>query len=312
MKKRFLNILIITICIFFLIEIILNRTLIFNTIGFSLNIWISSILPALFPFFVLADLLNSYNVINYIPKFIKNFFKKLFNISDNALFVFFISMLSGFPSNARNIKILYKENKLTKEEAEHLLFFTHFSNPMFVLGTLVVIFLNNKDLGLLILISHYLPNFIIGFLLKKYNNPKNNYITNNNKNNPKKFGIIFTKSIKSSIDSLLLISGTLTIFLIISTIIIDLFNLNTINSLLIKSILEITSGLKELSMIDFNNQFLIILSSCILSFGGLSVHMQVVNELTDTDISYKNFFIGRIFQTVLSLVISYLICLLAF
>jgi len=309
MKKK-LNIIIITISIFFLIEIILNRNLIFDTIGFSLNIWITSILPALFPFFVISDILNSYNIINYIPIFLKNIFKKLFNISDNSLFIFFISILSGFPSNARNIKNLYKENKLTKDESEHLLFFTHFSNPMFILGTLVVIFFNNKLLGIPILISHYLPNFIIAFLLRKYNNPVNNYSTNK-KNNPK-FGITFSKSIKSSIDSLLLILGTLSVFLIISTIIINLFNLSSINSLLVKSILELTSGLKELSMINFNNRMLIILSSCILSFGGLSVHMQVINELTDTDISYRNFFIGRIFQTTLSLIISYTITLFTF
>lgn len=311
MKKKYTNTVIILICTFFLLQFLINRNLIFDTVGFSLNIWISSILPSLFPFFVITDILNSYNVINYIPKFIKNIFKRLFNINDNSLFILFISMLSGFPSNARNIKNLYKENKITKEEAEHLLFYTHFSNPMFIFGTLVVIFLNNKNLGLLILISHYLPNFIIGFLVRKYNNPKHNYNINTN-NNCNNFGIIFTKSIKSSIDSLLLISGTLTVFLIISTIIINLFNLNQLNSLLIKSILEITSGLKELSTINFNNSTLVIMSSCILSFGGLSVHMQVINELAETDISYKNFFIGRVFQTILSLIISYVICLLTF
>jgi len=310
MKKKLTNIVIIIICLFFLIELLLNRTLIFDTISFSLNIWITSILPSLFPFFVITDILNSYNVISYIPNFIKKIFKKIFNISDNALFIFFISMLSGFPSNARNIKNLYKENKISKNEAEHLLFFTHFSNPMFILGTLVVIFLKNESLGLLIILSHYIPNFIIGFLLRKNNNTKINY--NINKNNCNNFGIIFTKSIKNSIDSLLSISGTLSIFLIISTIIINLLNLNTINSLLIKSILEITSGLKEISTINFNNSTLVIMSSCILSFGGLSVHMQVINELTETDISYKNFFIGRILQTFLSLIISYIICLFTF
>lgn len=311
MKKRYINTSIIIVCIFLLIEFLINRTLIFNTVGFSLNIWITSILPSLFPFFVLSDILNSYNIINYIPKQIKQIFKRLFNISDNALFIFFISILSGFPSNARNIKNLYKENKLSKEESEHLLFFTHFSNPMFILGTLVIIFLENQKLGLIILISHYLPNFIIAFLLKKYNNPTHNYNINNS-NNCNNFGIIFTKSIKSSIDSLLLICGTLTTFLIISTIIKNVFNLNSINSLLIKSILEITSGLKEMSTIITNNSTLVILSSAILSFGGLSVHMQVINELTETNINYKNFFFGRIFQTTLSIIISYIICLFTF
>ena len=310
MKKRYINIFIIVVCTFFLVELLTNRNLVFNTVGFSLNIWITSILPSLFPFFVLSDILNSYDIISYVPKYIKLFLMKLFNISDKALFVFLISMLSGFPSNARNIKILYKDKKISKNEAEHLLIFTHFSNPMFILGTLTILFLNNKSLGILILISHYLPNFILGIILRNLNT---NYTNNTkDKTNSKNFGIIFTKAIKGSIDSLLMILGTLTVFLIISTIIINLFKFGIKTTLLIKSILELTSGLKELSLINFNNNTLVMLSSCILSFGGLSVHMQVINELNDTDISYKNFFIGRILQTFLSLIISYIICLFTF
>ena len=310
MKKRYINIVIILVCIFFLIEFFINRRLVFDTVSFSLNIWVSSIIPSLFPFFVISDILNSYNAINYIPNFIKRIFKRLFNISNNALFIFFISMLSGFPSNARNIKNLYIDNKISKEEAEHLLLFTHFSNPIFILGTLVIIFFDNKDLGILILISHYLPNFIIAIFFRKLNLPKDNYNINNN--NVNSFGKVFSKAIKNSTDSILMIAGTLSVFLIVSTIIINFFNFNSINSLLIKSILEITSGLKEISTISFSNSTLIIMSSCILSFGGLSVHMQVMNELNETDINYKNFFIGRIFQTFLSLIVSYIICLFCF
>ena len=310
MKKRYINIFIIIVCTFFLVELLVNRNIVFNTVGFSLNIWITSILPSLFPSFVLSDILNSYDIISYVPKYIKLFLMKIFNISDNGLFIFLISMLSGFPSNARNIRILYKEKKISKNEAEHLLFFTHFSNPMFILGTLAILFLNNKSLGILILISHYLSNFILGIMLRNLNT---NYTNNNkDKTNYKNFGIIFTKAIKNSIDSLLMILGTLTVFLIISTIIINLFNLDSKTTLLIKSILELTSGLKELSLINFCNNTLVILSSCILSFGGLSVHMQVINELIDTNISYKNFFIGRILQTFISLIISYIICLFTF
>lgn len=310
MKKRYINIVIILVCIFFLFEFFFNRRLVFDTVSFSLNIWVNSIIPSLFPFFVISDILNSYNVVNYIPKFIKNIFKRLFNISDNALFIFFISMLSGFPSNARNIKNLYIDKKISKDEAEHLLLFTHFSNPIFILGTLVIIFFDNKDLGILILISHYLPNFVIGIFFRKLNLPNDNYNINNN--NVNSFGKVFSKAIKNSIDSILMIAGTLCVFLIVSTIIINFFNFNSINSLLIRSILEITSGLKEISTISFSNSTLVIMSSCILSFGGLSVHMQVMNELNETDISYKNFFIGRVLQTILSLVISYIICLFCF
>lgn len=310
MKTKYKNIIIIICSLFFLVNLIIYRNLVFDTVGFSLNIWITSLLPALFPFFIVSDILINYDVIKYFPKVIRNSIKYLFNVSDNGLVIILLSMLSGFPSNARNIKNMYLDKKITKEEGEHLLYFTHFSNPMFILGTIPLI-LNINKISKYILISHYLANIILGICLRKYNrvNDSNN---SNYKEDKHNFGLVLTTSIRKSLDSVLGILGTLTVFLIISTLLINFFNLDNTSNLLIKSILELTSGLKELGSYNLLDKYLLIISSCILSFGGLSVHMQVINELVDTDISYKNYFIGRILQVVLSLGISYLISLFAF
>lgn len=310
MKTKYKNIIIIICSLFFLVNLIIYRNLVFDTVGFSLNIWITSLLPALFPFFIVSDILINYDVIKYFPKVIRNSIKYLFNVSDNGLVIILLSMLSGFPSNARNIKNMYLDKKITKEEGEHLLYFTHFSNPMFILGTIPLI-LNSNKISKYILISHYLANIILGICLRKYNRV-NDSNTSNYKEDKHNFGLVLTTSIRKSLDSVLSILGTLTVFLIISTLLINFFNLDNTSSLLIKSILELTSGLKELGSYNLLDKYLLIISSCILSFGGLSVHMQVINELVDTDISYKNYFIGRILQVVLSLGISYLISLFAF
>ncbi len=303
--KKYSNFLIVIITLFFLIEIFTNKNLIFNTISFSLDIWVNNLIPSLFPMFILSDILITYNFVKYIPKWFINIFSYLFNIKKECTLVFFLSMLSGFPTNAKNIRKLYDMNIINGREASHMLMFTHFSNPLFILGTLSIFFLNNKKLGIIILLSHYLSNFIIGVIVRKLNNISNNTI--NQKEKKLYFGPVFVNAIKSSVDTLLLILGTLTCFLIISSIIINRFNLNSYNSLLIKSILEITMGLKELSLFNFSNLTKVILSSCILSFGGLSVHMQVISQLIDTDISYKSFFIGRILQVFISLILSYFI-----
>lgn len=303
--KKYSNFLIVIITLFFLIEIFTNKNLIFNTISFSLDIWVNNLIPSLFPMFILSDILITYNFVKYIPKWFINIFSYLFNIKKECTLVFFLSMLSGFPTNAKNIRKLYDMNIINGREASHMLMFTHFSNPLFILGTLSIFFLNNKKLGIIILLSHYLSNFIIGVIVRKLNNISNNTI--NEKEKKLYFGPVFVNAIKSSVDTLLLILGTLTCFLIISSIIINRFDLNSYNSLLIKSILEITMGLKELSLFSFSNLTKVILSSCILSFGGLSVHMQVISQLIDTDISYKSFFIGRILQVFISLILSYFI-----
>lgn len=100
-----------------------------------------------------------------------------------------------------------------------------------------------------------------------------------------------------------MISVTVCLFLILSTLIINIFHLNSYLSLGIKSILEMTMGLEHLSKLNISNIFKVILSSSIISFGGLSIHMQVISIL-DERIRYRNYFIGRIYQVLISLIIS--------
>ena len=90
-----------------LILILLNKTLVSNTIITSFYIWFNTMLPSMFPMFILSDILITYNFTNYLPKKIINYLSKLFNLSNNAVFVFLLSMISGFPVNAIIIKNSY-------------------------------------------------------------------------------------------------------------------------------------------------------------------------------------------------------------
>ncbi len=309
MKKKLFNLFVILSCTFIIIYCIIYKSLIFETIYFSMETWIKNIVPSLFPFFIISDILITYNVEKYIPSFIINFFSKLFNVSDKLVSIFFLSMISGFPSSAKNTRKYYDLGLISLKEANHILLFSHFSNPLFILSTVSVMFFNNEKLGLPILISHYLGNIIIGIILRN-KAPKHNNSNNEIKNKNIKFGLVFSESIISAIDTLLLIFGTLTCFLIISTCIIDFLNINLKLSILIKSILEITMGLKSLSLVNISDLLKIVISSMIISFGGLSVHMQILSQISDTDISYSDFFIARVFHCIVSGVMSLLICLI--
>ena len=304
MKNKIYNLIIIISSIIILLELLLSKTLVFDTISYSLNTWVSAIIPSLFPFFVISDILINYNITNYIPKFIKKTFNYLFNVSDNVITIFFLSLLSGFPSNARNARKMYDLGLITDKEASLALTFTHFSNPLFILGTVAVFFLGNEKLGIIILLSHYLSNIFVGIIFRYFNNKSNNNYTILNKKS-QNFPSVLTNSIKSSIDTLLLILGTLTCFLILSSIIINRLNLNLYNSTILKGILEITMGIKSLSLLNISDIYKVVLSSMFISFGGLSVHMQVLSQLIDTKISYKYFFVGRVYQSIISGVIAY-------
>jgi len=118
-------------------------------------------------------------------------------------------------------------------------------------------------------------------------------------------------AIKKSIDTILLICGIVTVFLLLASIITNTFNFNSYNSMIIKGILEITIGIEALGKFGIPMIYKAVIASCFLAFGGFSVHMQVMSQLADTKIQYRYFFLGRIYQVIISGIITYVICLIA-
>ena len=308
MKRKILNIIVIVITLFVLFEVVVKKVLVYNSINYALNIWVKNLIPTLFPFFIISDILINYNFTSYIPKIFKKWCKSLFNITDNMITILLLSIISGFPSNARNTRTLYDKGLISLDEANHILIFSHFSNPLFILTTVAIFFFGDKNIGIILLVSHYLSNFLLSIMFRKYFNHKN--VESKNDMVKIDFGNIFIGAIKKSIDTILLICGIITVFMLLSSIIINTFNFNIYNSMLVKGILEITIGIEALGKLNLPMIYKAVISSCFLAFGGLSVHMQVISQLTNTDIKYKYFFIGRLYQMILSGLITYLIYLL--
>lgn len=292
-----------------LILILFNKEIVSNTIITSFYIWFNTLVPSMLPMFILSDILINYNFISFIPDKITNIISKIFNISKEAVLVLFISLIAGFPSNGTAIKTSYDLKLISKEEASHLLLFVHFANPLFILQTIGIFYLKNNSFGIIILISHVLSAFLIGIILRNKNHPtKDNYISKNNKS--QSFTTIFSSSIKKSINTLLMVSGTVTSFLIISTLICHIFDLNVYLETFVKSTLEMTMGLSSLSNLLICDIYKVVLSTAIISFGGLSIHLQVASVIDD--IPYTNYLKGRLLHLVISSLTSFLIFKLIF
>ena len=127
MKNKLFNIFTIFLAIFVLIEIIIKKSMIYTSISYALSVWVNNLIPALFPFFIISDILINYNFSSYIPKIFKDMCKFLFNITDNMIIILILSVISGFPSNARNTRTFYDKGEITLDEANHILMFSHFS-----------------------------------------------------------------------------------------------------------------------------------------------------------------------------------------
>jgi len=308
-KKYIINILIIFIFLYLLINVLINKELVFTSVNTSITIWKDNLVPSLFPMFIISEILINYNLGSYIAIILGKYINKLFKINSDVFLLIILSILSGFPSSAKNIRIMYDKGEITSDEASLLLTFTHFSNPLFIMSSLTNFFSGKYILSVIVLISHYLGNFIILFIVrKKLSNKDKDIVINNNIS----FSKVLIKAINNGINTLLLILGTITFFLLLSSIISNSFNLNTVNNLILKAVLEVTQALSYLGSLNINDIYMVVLASMFLSFGGLCIHFQVISVINDTDIKYSNFFIARIFHMIISGILAYLIYYLYF
>ena len=259
----------------------------------SSNIWLYNLVPSMLPFYVISDLLINYGLIDILAFLFKKIINKLFNVSENASFVIFFSMFTGFPSSAKYLKNLLDLNYISIEDANKIIRFTHFSNPLFIINVIGNTIIGNKKIGFLILLSHYLSNFIIGFLYRKEQTPK---ITTKRVKNTKSFGSVLTVSFINSFDSLLIVLGSLITFKILTSIIFHYFGFNFI----ISSLLEITQGLFALKDLTLNIELKALIAVAMISFGGFCIHTQVYSILSETKISYKNYFFSRILHVIIA------------
>lgn len=319
MRKKITTIFIMVFMIILAFELISESKEILKIIDFSFEIWSKNIFPSLFPFFVLSELLIYYGFVEFTGELFKPFMKKLFKIKGNAAFIFIMSIISGFPSNAKYAKKLYENGVLTEDEVNKILMFTHFSNPLFIIGTVSILFLNNYEIGFLILFVHYTTNILIGIIFRNISasNDKENKKVSIKKafnlmhqkrlNNKENFGTVLSVSIINSMNTLILILGVITTFLILTKLIDLHININNYNQSILNGLIEMTQGLKYVSILDIPLKLKATLSTMILSFGGLSVHVQILSILTGIRIRYSQYLTARIMHSLISGVIVYLL-----
>ena len=77
-------------------------------------------------------------------------------------------MISGYPNNAN----LLKDNP----NLNNIIHYTNFVNPIFLIATVGCIYLKDIKLSIIILLSHYISNFIFGIILRNNNNLKDNIV----------------------------------------------------------------------------------------------------------------------------------------
>ena len=305
----------------FIILFIINLNTCMQSTFTGLNLVIKAILPTIFPFSVICNLIIHYDGISFYSNILGPIICKPLKLSNCSSFPIVASLLCGYPLGCKYCCDLYELGYISKEEYLRLLNIASNASPIFLIGSVGAAMLGNIKYGFILLLGNYLAPLIIGFFTKK-----NTHEFNNSNEYPLKtdgsynFGIIIKTSIENAINTTLQVGA----FVIIFSIIIGIIKNNSLINIIFNNVekllslspnslygiflgsIEYTNGCKILTSISSSIIFKLSAISFICSFSGLSIIGQISSFTGKFNVSLKKYSFIKFIQGIISFIITFI------
>ncbi len=281
--------------IFFFLFLLFRYNLLFKKCVIEgCSLFLNQVFPFLFPMFLISDFLIYSPFDIFIEKTFHKIFKPLFGFSKITSSAFALSLISGTPTNAYHIANLVHKKTISPKEASIMLSYSCFLNPLFLYTVLTSIF-HNPHIVYKLLFIEYFINFLIAFFYRKF--PYQEQKQYEQTKLP--FSTILSNSLKKSMNTLLMILGTILFYLLLCESMGILFK-NPILNCFLNGFLETTGGLTKLIPLQISFSLKEVLAALFISFMGLSIHTQIKTIIEEEHISFKPFLKARILHMLLS------------
>lgn len=301
----------------------------------GLHIWWDIVFPGLLPFFVISQILIGLGVVHMMGVFLEPVMRPLFNVPGSGSFVMAMGLASGFPIGAVLTAELRAQNLCNRVEAERLLSFTNTADPLFMIGAVAVGMLGCPQVGLTIMLAHYLSSLTLGLLMRFYRQkeaataerlpPRGRLLSRAlqalveaRERDGRPLGRLMGEAIHKSIETLLLVGG----FIILLAVLIRILDLMGAVAFLGRGVTvflklvglspalaaPLVSGLFE---IDLGCQAVagaagvamgekVIAVGMIIAWSGLSVHFQVASIISNTDLRLAPYLAARVIHAFIA------------
>lgn len=255
----------------------------------GLNLCLHSVLPSLFPFFVLSSLLLSLGFAESLGRLLFPLMNGLFHLGGSGASALALGFIAGYPSGARAVSQLYTDGLCGKEEAEHLLAFCNNCGPAFFLSFLGAEGFGSTVIGVKLWLIHVLSALLTGLLLRPKRTlsrdaapPKTETIG---------FAAAFTQAVQSGFFSFL---GVCSFVLLFSVLLQPLKA--TLGNTALLGIFELFSGISALD----SSPFAFLSAAALTAWGGLSVHAQSAAFFSAAGLSGRWYIRGKLLQAAIS------------
>ncbi len=288
----------------------------------GLLLWFQKVLPSLLPFIILINLLCSLGIIFRCSRFLDPLTQRLFHLSGNGLIIFLLGLISGYPMGAKLAKNLLEEGEMTYDEAQKSLCYSCNCGPLFIIGTVGTLMLQDTNIGYFLLLVHISSAFIMLLLSRFYTLPQSpTPLLHTTQTSSLSFSTAFTSAVQNGMDTIVYVGGYIIFFSVISNLLAhselytsltqfigNFFGVNPtlIHSFLLSS-LEFSSGSARLTSLLPVNTTLLALLSAVIAFGGFCVCFQSQHVLQGSNLSLKPYMYSKLLQSLLAYILTFIL-----
>ncbi len=298
-----------TICVFAVfVCLIADPGMTAKQVDRVLDVLYYSLIPATFPFIILSTLILKSGCGRSIGRLFP-FLTKLFNISQEAVSIFIIGLISGFPIGGVCARELYDKSLADKDECERICAFCNICSPAFMISIFGKGIMNDAKAGVILYIVSCLFSVVYGIILGHSGKRTLTYQSKADTGKvktPEKTGLsdMICDCVGSAGASCIRIYSFVIFFSLLTAVISEIVPLSGISTCLVSGFFEIASGL---SMINgFESHIAFIIGSSVITFSGISVTMQIKSAM-GTELSIKKYIIGRLAALLVCPAVSYFI-----
>ena len=267
-------------CVAMLILILDGRTALIGA-QTGIELCLRTVIPSLFPFFLLSILLTS-SLSGISLPFLRPL-GKLCGIPQGGESILISGFLGGYPAGAQSISAAYRAGQLSKDDAQRMLAFCNNAGPAFLFGMAASVF-SNPVIPWLLWGLHLFSAILVSLLIPK-NQESSVQISSQNRHS-------ISSALRSSIHVMASVCGWVVFFRIVIAFLNRwvLWILPVDIQVVVIGFLELSNGCCELpSVSDPSLRFAV--CSSLLACGGLCVAMQTQSVLSG--LSMKSYFFGK-------------------
>ena len=272
--------------------------------GRGLTLCARTVIPSLFPFMVISELLVSSGAGEAFGRLFSRLMRWLFGLSGAGASAVFLGSMCGFPVGAKTAVALFDRNVISRSECEHLLTFTSNPSSAFLITAVGVSLYGNRRLGVVLYGTVLGCGFLVGFLARFFLRRSDEPVEHPHFPSGLHIGGVetFTGAVSGAATGMLTVCAYVIFFSALTgalgCAVADTGRMGEVGYTLLSGILEMTGGISLASTL-VSRSWGLILTAALAGWSGISVHCQVMTLCGGRGLSFKPYLIAKGVQGLL-------------